>query len=104
MGMGFPDLDLGLPDTVSVDIAGVHCAVQSSNFTHLKCITGKALEPSQRPQPIDGLYPGVLALARPHAFLSCLRASLCISLWWSCGWQVSRHATGLLLSGWVYAR
>ncbi len=60
-GRGFPDLSLGLGETVVVDVAGSPCTVLSSNFTHIVCTTGPEQNGYPEPQPIDGVWPSELA-------------------------------------------
>jgi hypothetical protein len=60
-GRGFPSLDWGLGDTLSVQLYGVPCAVLSSTYSVVVCRSGAA--PSSLPiayaAPIKGLYPGM---------------------------------------------
>ncbi len=56
-GKGFPTLSLGLTrDDIRIMIAGVPCAVTSSTFTQMECVTGA--EMSYTPTPVNGLLPG----------------------------------------------
>ncbi len=57
-GRGFPDLSLGLGETVVVDVAGSPCTVLSSNFTHIVCATGPEPDDDTGPPAIEGVWPG----------------------------------------------
>jgi hypothetical protein len=57
-GRGFPNLSLGLGDSVDVEVAGSYCKVLSSNFTHIICATGKEPADASPPPAINGLWPG----------------------------------------------
>ena len=61
-GRGFPTLDLGLGDTLAVQLYGVACAVLSSSYSTITCRSGPApasAPPAALAGGLGGLYPGM---------------------------------------------
>ncbi|EFJ47178.1 hypothetical protein VOLCADRAFT_92358 [Volvox carteri f. nagariensis] len=56
-GRGFPDLRLGMNDTIAISIAGVPCDIVNSTYDTLFCVTGP--KPAATVSPIGGLYPAM---------------------------------------------
>lgn len=61
-GRGFPSTDFGSADVANVSVWGAPCAVASSTYSRLTCVTGP--RPDSGAVPLDmqgalmGLYPG----------------------------------------------
>ncbi|KAL6747058.1 hypothetical protein V8C86DRAFT_3034101 [Haematococcus lacustris] len=62
-GKGFPSLGLGQAPSVTLTLHGVACAVQSSNYTTLTCITGAQPAGYTPPPAVKGMWPGARGLA-----------------------------------------
>lgn len=76
-GRGFPELNLGLGDTITVSIFGVPCAIVNSTYGTVFCITGT--KPTSTVSAVGSFYPGMRGIE--YEFYNVSRSVAFADLW-----------------------